>query len=462
MAKIKKAAKELTPEEKLQQALVPVEEQPYLIPENWCWVKAKFISEIYTGNSINKKVKEEKYTGQKIGRIFISTKDVGFNNEINYETNVRISDFKDFKIAPANTALLCIEGGSAGRKVGFVTQDVCFGNKLCAFATKTMNSKYIYYLLQSQYFAAQFNSKKHGLIGGVSVKDLEEIGFMIPPLAEQQRIVTLIENLYAKLDEAKEKAQVVLDGFELRKSAILHKAFTGELTKQWRQDNNVNFKNWKNTKLSKIVNGFKYGTSEKSNYTNVGMPVLRIPNIGDGILDFEDVKYLAHNDVDETNQIYENDILIVRSNGSRDLVGKCAIVPKLEKAYTYASFLIRIQPSDVVVPSFLVLYLNSSLARLQLFKKAKSSAGINNINSKELGAIELKLPSVPEQKEIIYLLNGLFTKEQHAQEVAKTVLNQIDTMKKAILARAFRGELGTNNPNEESAVELLKKKISII
>ena len=247
-----------------------------------------------------------------------------------------------------------------------------------------------------------------------------------------------------------------MDGFELRKSAILHKAFTGDLTEQWRKEHGEGLDGWKNTTLSEIVSGFKYGTSEKSTYNNTGMPVLRIPNVGTGTLSFEDMKYLAHNDVDEANQVHENDLLIIRSNGSRDLVGKCAIVPALSRKFAYASFLIRIKPSEWILPDYLALYLNSTDARTQMFKKAKSSAGIHNINSQELGSITINVPTIYEQSAIIAVLNNLLAKGQQAKEAAEAVLIQIDTMKKAILARAFRGELGTNDPAEESAEKLIK------
>lgn len=169
MAKAKK--KKIT----IDEALVSVDEQPYKIPENWCWVKINSVANVYTGNSINERVKAEKYEGQLKGILFIATKDVDFDNSINYETNVRITDPENFKKAPANTALLCIEGGSAGKKIGFTNQEVCFGNKLCAFESDKIEPKYIYYFLQSNAFIYQFNDKKHGLIGGVSVKDLCDI-----------------------------------------------------------------------------------------------------------------------------------------------------------------------------------------------------------------------------------------------------------------------------------------------
>jgi type I restriction enzyme S subunit len=115
--------------------------EPYELPEGWKWDLAKNLAEIYTGNSINEKVKQEKYLGQTEGLNFIATKDIDFDGTIKYENGVKINDHEKFKIAPKNTPLLCIEGGSAGRKLGFSVEDVCFGNKLCAFVCKNINPK---------------------------------------------------------------------------------------------------------------------------------------------------------------------------------------------------------------------------------------------------------------------------------------------------------------------------------
>ena len=282
---------------------------------------------------------------------------------------------------------------------------------------------------------------------------MDTIPIPIAPLAEQQRIVERIESLFAKLDEAKEKAQAVVDGFEDRKAAILHKAFSGDLVKQ---HNDLSHK-WVKVFLRDVVSGFKYGTSEKSDYSFTGMPVLRIPNIGEDGIDFSDIKYLTTEHIDAESQIHENDILIIRSNGSRDLVGKCALVPFLDQEYAYASFLIRIKPSEKIRADYLALYLNSREARNQMSIKAKSSAGIHNINSKELGSIIVRLPSLNEQKEIVIAIQKLMQPEKQANELTLETIDQINSMKKAILARAFRGELGTNDPNDESAIKLLKR-----
>ena len=73
--------------------------------------------------------------------------------------------------------------------------------------------------------------------------------------------------------------------------------------------------------------------------------------------------------------------------------------------------------------------------------------------------LPMNVPLRLEQMEIAHILDESFAKEQQTKEAAEIVLNQIDLMKKSILARAFRGELGTNDPSEESAVELLRQVI---
>ena len=83
--------------------------------------------------------------------------------------------------------------------------------------------------------------------------------------------------------------------------------------------------------------------------------------------------------------------------------------------------------------------------------------GIASLSAKDLLAIKVYLPSMTEQQQISHILDELFDKEQQTKEAAEAVLDRIDLMKKSILARAFRGELGTNDPSEESAVELLKR-----
>ena len=449
----RKKQPEQTAEEKLQQALVPEAEQPYKVPDNWCWVKAGTVIEIYNGNSINEKVKAEKYYSQKEGLIFIGTKDVGFDNVINYETNVKITDYQNFKIAPANTALLCIEGGSSGKKIGFVTQDVCFGNKLCAFASKKINPKFIFYLLQTQCFVDQFNNKRHGLIGGVSIKDLSEMYFMLPPLAEQQRIVERIETLFAKLDEAKEKLQNTLDTFETRKAAILHKAFTGELTANWRKQHDLTLDSWKEKTLGEVANS-QYGYTESATDEAIGPKFLRITDIQNGFVNWDEVPYCKISDKELDKYVLSVDDIVIARTGAT--TGKSYLI-KDKINSVFASYLIRLKlKTKNVLADFIYQYMQSQFYWTQItdFSKGIAQPGVN---AQKLKEIKFNLPTLDEQTEIVRIIDNMLAKEQQAHSVAQNALAQIDLIKKSILARAFRGQLATNNPTDEPAIELLKR-----
>ena len=178
------------------------EEIPFEIPESWELCRLTYIANIYTGNSINESEKKTKYT-DVAGIEYIATKDVEFDNTINYKNGISIPEkyIENFRIAPTNSVLMCIEGGSAGRKIALTNQDVCFGNKLCCFSPYADITKYIYYYLQSPLFFDIFNSNKNGIIGGVSVNNLKLLLIPLPPLAEQKRIVAALEAALSGLDK---------------------------------------------------------------------------------------------------------------------------------------------------------------------------------------------------------------------------------------------------------------------
>ena len=173
------------------------EEMPFEIPESWCWCRLSELCNLYTGDSINETEKKLNYTNVKEGWFYIGTKDVNFDQTINYDNGIKIPFEKDnFRIAPKNTVLMCIEGGSAGRKIAFTNQDVCFGNKLCCFNSyKNEIEKFIFYFLQSTLFTDAFKDNINGIIGGVSINNLKGMLFPLPPLAEQKRIVAAIEKM---------------------------------------------------------------------------------------------------------------------------------------------------------------------------------------------------------------------------------------------------------------------------
>ena len=213
------------------------EEIPFEIPDSWEWVRINTIREVYTGNSINKTEKETKFTGLNEGYNYIATKDVKFDNSIDYDNGVKIPwDLEKFRVASQGSVLLCIEGGSAGRKIGILNQDVCFGNKLACFKTFNENNDFLFYYLQSPNFKEIFKSKKTGIIGGVGIAKLRNVLMPIPPFNEQKRIMIKLQEVFPKINEYgvnEEKLDKLNSEFpDKLKSSILQEAIQGKLVPQ--------------------------------------------------------------------------------------------------------------------------------------------------------------------------------------------------------------------------------------
>ena len=213
------------------------DEIPFEIPDSWEWCRLSFANDIYTGNSINESEKKAKYTGLSEGRYYIGTKDVEFNHTIVYDNGVKIPfDAVKFRIAPCSSILMCIEGGSAGRKIAFTDYEVCFGNKLCCFVSWGLDYMFLYYYLQSPIFQSAFKENTTGIIGGVSVNTLKSMLLPVPPIDEQKRIVERLTQLVPVLDEYG-KAETHLTALnttfpEALKKSILQEAVQGKLVPQ--------------------------------------------------------------------------------------------------------------------------------------------------------------------------------------------------------------------------------------
>ena len=169
--------------------VVKLDNLPFEIPDNWSWIRLSSFCDIYTGDSINESDKNKLYRNRQEGYDYIGTKDINFNHSIVYENGVKIPYNTGFKICPKSKILLCIEGGSAGRKIAFTSKAVCFGNKLACFNSWIIDDKYLYLFLQSPLFLQLFKDKLTGIISGVSINNLKQLFLPLPPLDEQERIV---------------------------------------------------------------------------------------------------------------------------------------------------------------------------------------------------------------------------------------------------------------------------------
>lgn len=444
----------LTIEERLQQALVPAEEQPYEVPENWVWVRLGAIAEIVTGGTPSKKHPE--YYGGNFPFYKPSDLDQG---RLTYDASEYLSEEGKnvSRIIPKNsTAVCCI--GSIG-KCGYL---MCEGttNQQINSAIPKINSLCLYYYLCTENFVQDLLSMASATtIAIVNKSKMESCAFPLPPLSEQQRIVERIEELLAKLDEAKERLQEVADSFAVRKAAILHNAFTGELTKQWRWENGVSDESWEEKKGEDF---FEYVTSGSRGwakyYSDKGSIFIRMGNLNHGTieLDFSDIQYVELPDQVEgqRSKLQKNDILISITAD----VGMIALVREDMDAYINQHVALA-RPKNDLYAEFLAWYFVSDDGLQQMQNKQRGATKIG-LGLQDIRSIILKIPTLPEQHEIVRLIDDLLARESAAQQAAEQALASIDLMKKFILARAFRGELGTNKASEASALELLKQVLA--
>lgn len=440
----KKIQAQLTPEEKLQQALVPEAEQPYKIPANWCWTYLKNVSDCLdnfrkpiNANERNARLGDVPYYG--------ATGQVGWIDD--YLTNEELvllgEDGAPFLDLLKNKAYL-INGKAWVNNHAHILRSK-FG---------TMGNRLLIEYLNSFDFT--------GFVTGTTRLKLTQASMnkiIIPlvPLAEQQRIVERIESLFAKLDEAKENMQNVLEGFETRKAAILHKAFTGELTAKWRKQHGVSMDTWEEKKLGDVTDILSSKRIYKNEYVNEGIPFFRSSEIVDLYeYGYTEPKFFISKDrYDEINKKYcvpEVGDLLVTSVGT---IGKTWIVDE-RKFYYKDGNITQVKKNSSINMKYLNYFICSENFKKQVSDTVAGTA-YNALTIIKFKNILISIPTLPEQTEIVRIIDGLLAKEQQANELSENALAKIDLIKKAILARAFRGELGTNNPADEPAIELLKR-----
>ena len=421
MAKAKQ--QELSIEEKLEQALVPDDEQPYEVPSNWVWIYCNSLFDIVYGKGLpTKELKEDGYP------VFGANGHIGYYDTYMYEKEQVLMSCRGAYSGTINITV----------PFSFVTNNSLILNCRCT----QMHYKFIAHLFNS--------SDKSRLISGsaqpqVTVQAFEGFPLVIPPLTEQKRINDRIESLFEKLDNAKEHAQNALDSFEARKAAILNKAFTGELTAKWREKNGLGMDSWEKKK-------FGDSAEIKSNLVDP-KDYLTYPHIAPDNIEKRSGLLLDYRTIEEDgvtsgkHRFYAGQILYSKI---RPYLSKVVIVDfdGLCSADMY--------PIEAKGDTKYLWYYMLSDEFLEQASSAGSRSVLPKINQKELSRLTVKIPTLPEQNEIVRILDNLLEKEEKAKELCD-VIDKIDLMKKAILARAFRGELGTNDPNEESAVELLKE-----
>lgn len=486
-----------TPEELLDQALVPVNEWPYRVPENWVWTRIENVAELLNGYAF----KSNLYTSTGIRIIRISNVQDGYiedDKPVYYPEDLR-NAVENYMLKESD--LLVSLTGNVGR-VALLSQAMlpaALNQRVACLRqrdSRIILNEYLYYcLLRKDFITACVKSSKGTAQLNMSTEWLKKYEIPLPPLAEQQRIVDRIVSLFEKLDQAKEFIQDALDSFENRKVAILHKAFSGELTAKWRMDNIVRvnsiledvknyYINHQYSKHIKSVTEFNDCAFVLKNIENSIWLATKIGAIGAvsngstpsrGRTEFwnGDIPWISsgevRNNIIETSKERITDLGYENTSVKKLAPGTVLIAMIGEGKTRGQSAVIAIEATinqNIAAIDMSHKFVNPKFVWYWLQKKYRenreegSGTGPQALNCQRVRELDFVLPPLIEQNEIVKILDQILEKEKDAY-VLYDVAEEIELMKKSIINRAFRCELGTNNPDEESTKALIKSIVAV-
>lgn len=419
-----------------------------MIPIEWTVCRFKNIANIYNGNSIKDEDKE-KYEDANDAIPYIATKDVDVTFQtIAYDNGMYVKkDDTGFKRAPKNSTLLCIEGGSAGKKIAFTNQEVCFINKLCCFYSESICNKFLFYYMLSPAFAVEFNNHLSGLIGGVSISEIKDFSIVLPKNEEQQKIASFLDRKCAEIDATIEKTKATIEEYKKLKQSVITEAVTkgirgerpmkdsgiewiGEIPADW--NIKVAFQMFKQVKrkneglVEQNLLSLSYGKIKRRNIDAVGG---LLPESFDGY-----------------NIIEKDDIVLRLTDLQNDQTSLRVGLANERGIVTSAYLTLRNQSANT--PLYLYYYLHS-------FDLCKGFYGMGagvrqGLNWDGLKLLKFALPSVEEQMEITEYLEKKCSEIDALIEKKTALLAEMETYKKSVIYEYVTGKKDITTESEQT------------
>lgn len=387
--------------------------------------------------------------------------DQEFPNSIPYldietlETGVvsKYADRYSTNLATENDIIIVADGSRSG--LVFKGVDGAVGSTLLCLTPIKINRDFLFYFLKSKYELFSKN-KTGGSIPHLNLDLLFELMIPFPSIEVQVKIV-----------EALKKTWLVFERDFQRKNELVQESLKNELKlkpnvkfstkhdfgsqfqvsimdlmlKESPSKPNIIFKS--DVQLKEIVENISYGTSKPLNTENVGVPILRIPNLKDFEIDKSDLKFTELN-AEEYNKLklIPGDILMIRSNGSISLLGRSCVVTEEEKGFAFAGYLLRLRvKSNLISPEYLNYCLHSPSVRAQIESIERSSSGVNNINTKEVLNLKINVPNLHHQAEIVKKIKVSIKRIKEVNVENAKLSDSINNLQNSLLKTAYSGSL---------------------
>ncbi|MEZ7734520.1 restriction endonuclease subunit S [Gemella sp. 27098_8_149] len=399
------------------------------IPKNWNKKKLKKISRFKTGNSIKDEIKN-KYSKKDNSYLFITTSDIdGEKLVINHQSSIFIpKSEKGFRISEVGSTLLCIEGGSGGKKVAFTSQLVCYGNKLCSIKLDLGVDKYLYYVLVSNMFKIYYNMNISGDRNGISQKNVGEFVLPFPNISEQQQIADYLDWKIREIDKLIDIEKQQIKDIERLKKIIISQYY-----------NELPIKRRIKTLIqSPLV----YGINEAGK-TNGKIRFIRITDIEkNGSLKKDGKQYI--NDCEKKYILEKGDILFARSGGT---VGKTYLHQDISnnELMAFAGYLIRARfDVNLVNPEYIYYYTQS-----ESYTEWKNSifiqSTIQNISAEKYSNLEIPYCSLNIQNKIVEKIKQKLLEINKLKEKSLEKQFYLVSLKESIISEVVTGQIDVRN-----------------
>ena len=426
------------------------------IPEEWEISKTKYLTKLYTGNSI-KDEEKDLYEDKADAIPYISSKDINATfSTTNYENGmyVKHSD-NSFVRAPAGSTLMCIEGGSAGKKKTFLNQEVCFVNKLCCFSPIKIDNKFLFYCLNSPNYEEEFRFNISGMIGGVSVGKLNQFILPKPPKETQQCIASYLDKKCNKIEETIQNQQQVIEKLKAYKQSLITEVVTGKIKIQngkvcgkyeSYKDSGVEYlgkipSNW-NIKRLRYIGKCQNGISKGGEFFGSGYPFVSYGDVYNNLTLPETVSGLIESTPEEQENysVMAGDIFFTRTSETIEEVGFTSVCLKTIEKATFAGFVIRVRPfTDEIIPDYSKYYFSSDAHR-RFFVKEMNLVTRASLSQDLLKRLPVLIPLKEEQKEIADYLDEKCTSIDAAIEQKQNLIEKLTEYKKSLIYECVTGK----------------------
>ena len=430
------------------------------LPEGWVRVRLDEIAEVQGGiqKQQRRRPVNNKFPFLRVANVASGS----LNLQEVHEVELFEGELERFALHPGD--LLVVEGngsvsqlGRAARWNGQIPRCVHQNHLIRVRPGPAISDRFLELLWNSSAVFGQLRRVAASTSGlhTLSTAKLKKVIIALPPLNEQQRIVAALEEQMSRLDAATRLTMMA------RKELIAYKnaheqriipplnsdAIVAELPASWRM-----------MRLGELSRSSGYGTSTKCSYDGAGSPVLRIPNIQSGSIDFSDLKCAVDPGLDLSNYtVKSGDLLVVRTNGSKDLIGRVAVVQQ-DTEYAFASYLIRFRINpNLAHPDWVAKVLSSLSWRRLIEAMAASTAGQYNLNLKKLATLPIPLPPLSEQYLLAAQLDEIGVSIRRLAGAVDHAASRGESVRRSLLAEAFAGRLVPQDSSDEPAGVLLAR-----